>query len=55
MNFAIMLDSDDRVNCNASCGLFNNFCKVKMLDQSISFVPVVADKQVKEMVGHFYL
>lgn len=35
------------------CQIFNKFRKVKMLDQSISFAPVVADKQVKEMVGHF--
>jgi hypothetical protein len=38
---------------NASCEVFTNFRRVKMLDQSISFAPVVADKQVEEMVGHF--
>jgi hypothetical protein len=31
-HFAIMLGSDSKIDGNASCGLFNNFCKVEMLD-----------------------
>lgn len=51
--FAKILGKRRQDSRNASCRVFTNFRKVKMLDQSISFAPVVADKQVREMVGHF--
>lgn len=53
LDFAKIIGKRRQDTSNASCEVFTNFRKVKMLDQSISFAPVVADKQVEEMVGHF--
>jgi hypothetical protein len=35
-HFAIIIDSDDLVGRGTSCQLFNNSCKVEMLDSEYS-------------------
>lgn len=36
-HFAIIIDSDDSVRVGIICQLFNNSCKVEMLDSEYSF------------------